>query len=986
MKIPEKLRQRLREGKVIPFVGTGVSMSVREHDGAGLFPSWGEMLERAAVRLEAEGDGACAGLVRNFLSLKAPNYLEAARYAHEGLGPSIWYDFLREQLDKPPESAAPESLELAKAVWNLGSKLVITTNFDRVLHWASAELGGPASWDIDAPAELAEMLRGGLSTRTVWHLHGQIHNATKIILTPGSFSLLYPEGKAGEPESPYRAALQTLRALLVSHSFLFIGFSLDDLFFRRQLEDVNQIYAGAGGPHYVLMREADVQLGLKDERSVKAVTFLDFGEPLLRLVRELGEAAREKSESAVPPKPEGKPVTLVADYDPRHPPFFVPFRQKGEQVIGREDALQRVREQLTRGRRTAIGQTASFQGLGGLGKTQLAVEYAYRFRGAYPNGVIWLNADQDIDAQLTDLAEKARWVSPLSEHKYKLETAQRRLRTYSDCLIVFDNLEDPQAMQDYLPETQADPHILVTSRTPQLGFTPVPLDPLNEALSIELLYQEAGRKAEGEAEETAAREIAHALGGLPLALELAGAYLQYRPSVSFSQYLELLHQNLKAATAVKFTGGFTRHETDLYSTLKINEEVFAEEPRLRDIIDLLTWSGTAPMGLSLMCKLLDIDNPLDLAGALGLGTLLRMLQKSPDAESYSIHRLLAEVRREEISLDGRQEWANQMCWRVGDWFQERRRDFSNLPMLEAEIDHLKTWQDQAFNDAPEQTSRLIWLESYPSILRGRYQDAKALIEDALKLFEQNQAKDDRLKADLLNDLGLCYRNLLEPQVALDYYKRALEIRQSIFGDYHADTADSLNNIAVAYGALGERVSALEYDKMALEVRLNVLGEYHPDTARSYRHIGKSYARVGNYEQALKHAEKGLRLVLDIQGELHPDVAHALQILGSIHHDMGNIKLAQEYIEKALKLFGELLGDQHVDTIIAAGHMAGVLCNLGRARQGLQLLEEIISNVSQDNPRYTWLRQRYFFVRNQVPGLRHPPTSGQNKKRKKKRKH
>ncbi|MDT7688093.1 MAG: hypothetical protein QOE46_852 [Acidobacteriota bacterium] len=128
-----------------------------------------------------------------------------------------------------------------------------------------------------------------------------------------------------------------------------------------------------------------------------------------------------------------------------------------------------------RGRRTATGQTASFQGLGGLGKTQLAVEYAYRFRDTYPKGVIWLTADQDIDAQLTELAEKARWVSPHSEHKYKLEVAQRRLHTYSDCLV--------------------------TSRTPQPGFTPIPLDPLNEALSIELLYQEAGRQTEGQAEE-----------------------------------------------------------------------------------------------------------------------------------------------------------------------------------------------------------------------------------------------------------------------------------------------------------------------------------------------------------------------------------------------------------------------------------------------------------------------------------------------------
>ncbi|HEY0173285.1 MAG TPA: tetratricopeptide repeat protein [Pyrinomonadaceae bacterium] len=992
MKIPETLRQRLREGKVIPFVGAGVPMSVRGREGGEpLFPSWREMLERAAGRLEGDGDEVRAGLVRNFLSLKPPKYLEAAQYAREGMGASDWYDSLRAQLDKSPESAAPESLELAKAVWKLGSRLVITTNFDRVMHWASPEPGGPASWDIDAPAELAELLRRGLTGPTVWHLHGQIHNATKIILTPGSFSLLYPGGKDGESESPYRAALQTLRALLVSHSFLFIGFSLDDLFFRRQLDDVNQIYAGAGGPHYVLMREADVALGLKDERSVKAVTFPEFGEPLLGLMRELGAAAaREEPRPAATPRAGGKETTAketpaVADYDPRHPPFFVPFRQKGDQVIGREKALEAVREQLTSGRRTAIGQTASFQGLGGLGKTQLAVEYAYRFRDTYPNGVIWLNADQDIDAQLTELSEKARWVSPLSEHKYKLEVAQRRLRTYSDCLIIFDNLEDPQAIEDYLPEPQADPHILVTSRTPQPDFPLVPLDPLNETLSIELLYQEAGRTAEGGTEEEAARLIAEALGGLPLALELAGAYLRYR-QVSFRQYLDLLQKNLKAATTVRFSaGGFTRHETDLYSTLKINEEVFEEEPRLRDILDLLTWSGTAPMGISLMCKLLDVESPVELTGALGLGTLLRMLQKSPDAESYAIHRLLAEVRRTEIPLDGRKEWANQMCMRVGDWFQERRREFSNLPMLEAEIDHLKAWQEQASMYVPDQISRLIWLEAYPPIHRGRHREAKALVENALRMFEQNHVKDDELKPKLLNDLGTCHRGLQEPQIALNYYKKALEICQSTVGDYHPDTADSFSGIGSIYNGLDDSARGLDYHKRSLDIRLTVLGERNQDISLSYNNISVSYAGLREYEQALEYAEKSLSLTLDMQGGSHPNVAYALINVGTFYNNMGNVRHAQEYVQKGLKLFRELLGNQHVDTIKAAVNMATLSSNLGRPRQGLQLLEEMLRKVPQDNPRYDWLKQEYFEARNKVPSLRQVPTSGQGRKKKKKKK-
>lgn len=74
-------------------------------------------------------------------------------------------------------------------------------------------------------------------------------------------------------------------------------------------------------------------------------------------------------------------------FDPRNYVFFVPYRSKGNQVVGRDSALEAVRSQLLSGHRTAIGQTAAFQGLGGLGKSQLAVEYAYLFRDQYPNGV-----------------------------------------------------------------------------------------------------------------------------------------------------------------------------------------------------------------------------------------------------------------------------------------------------------------------------------------------------------------------------------------------------------------------------------------------------------------------------------------------------------------------------------------------------------------------------------------------------------------------
>lgn len=618
-----------------------------------------------------------------------------------------------------------------------------------------------------------------------------------------------------------------------------------------QLRGLSEIFQGATGPHYVLMRQADQERVEAPGLPVEILTFSDFGQPLLDYLHGLAEivastGSPDVMHDAVQPGNSSTPPP--APYDPRNPVFFVPYRLKGDQVIGREAALQAVREQLTQGRRTAIGQTAAFQGLGGLGKTQLAVEYAYRYRDAYPNGVIWLGADQDIDAQLIELSEKARWIAPQSEHKSKLEVARQRLRSYSQCLIVFDNLENLRTVTDYLPEPQAEPHILVTSRVEQPGFTPVPLDLLNEELSLKLLLQEAGKEPEEEAEREAARKIAHALGGLPLALELAGAYLRHRP-VGWRQYYDLLQHNLKAALPGRFlTGSFTQHEADLYSTLKIDEEVFDEEPRLREILDLLTWSGPASMGSSLLCALLDAPNLIELTGALGLGVALRLLQKTPDSESYALHRLVREVRREEVPSAKRSNWVNSICQRIGNWFQERRQNFADLPQFEAEIDHLRAWQDHALHHAPQHDSRLTWLQAYPPYHRGRYQEAKEEVEKAWELLKQVLEEDSQLKAHVLNDLGSIHGLLGNYQRALEYGEKALAIRQEVLGERHPDTATLFGNLGSVYHNLGKHDQAREYQEKALRLCRELLGDQHPDTILSAHNLAHTLSDLSRYRE------------------------------------------------------------------------------------------------------------------------------------------
>src|SRR5262249_27807573 len=147
--IPRALREALEGGQVVPFVGAGVSMAVEdsEHPGQRLFPSWSQVLERAAFRLEEEQRPDDAQAVRSAIRKRTPSSLQAANDARDGLR-ALWLPFLREVFDPPPKRAVPASLALAAEMWRLGSRLVVTTNYDRVLHWTCPERDDLRYWDI----------------------------------------------------------------------------------------------------------------------------------------------------------------------------------------------------------------------------------------------------------------------------------------------------------------------------------------------------------------------------------------------------------------------------------------------------------------------------------------------------------------------------------------------------------------------------------------------------------------------------------------------------------------------------------------------------------------------------------------------------------------------------------------------------------------------------------------------------------------------
>jgi tetratricopeptide (TPR) repeat protein len=790
---------------------------------------------------------------------------------------------------------------------------------------------------------------------------------------PRSRLLQSPLRRCGVDEKSYKAALASLRMFLATRTLLFIGFSCDDEDFLDQIEHMHDLFDGGTPKHYVLVREAQAQkikdLGL----SLHPVTY-DTYEDLPVLLDELASYVDSLgSEEVAVIEEESIELSATARFSLDNGVFSVPFRAKGDGVVGREGSLLALREQLLNGTPTNIGHAAAFRGMGGLGKTQLAVEYAHRYKDTYPKGVIWLTADQEISSQLIHTATKADWISSHSERELILNTAIKRIKTYSDCLIIFDNVDDLEQIKDYLPNVDASPHLLITSRTDQPGFTPIQLELLSGDESLVLLFKEANRE-QTEAELESAQKIVEELDHLPLAIEIAGAYLKHLSTMSMARYVQLLESNLKLAMSGKYFAGFTKHEKDLYLTLNITDSEVSQAPLLKEILLLLSWSAPASMGLSLMAELLGVKD-VELFEPLELGVGLKLLTADDNNERYSVHRLLRQIQRDTLPVSERSDWAETVCERMIGWFKDRKDEFNDLAEFEAEQDHLESWAELAEENIWAQCSGLIWLQAYPAWHWGKYQDSDHLLQRAMTIQDDSQYHSNVLTAsDITSDLstissmkgqynnaleyektalalrikqlgenhsdvasslgsiGNSYSNLAQCQKALEFKQKALAIQLEFHGEKHAAIAISYYNMGTSYNELSQHQKALEFQQKALDIQLKLLGEKHPGVAKGYNNISTSYNHLSEHQKALEFQQKALEIQLKLLGEKHPDVAASFCNVGYTYGKLNQHQKALEYQQKAFSMQLELLGNVHPDTINSLLGIVTIFIALNRFKE------------------------------------------------------
>ena len=455
--------------------------------------------------------------------------------------------------------------------------------------------------------------------------------------------------------------------------------------------------------------------------------------------------------------------------------------------MGREDELQKLDENLQRVDCLLI---CAVSGMGGIGKTELVLQYALRYQAKYPGGLCWLNKG-DIGSQIIYYYRNSLGLNipENSDITTQLNYCWREWQA-GNVLLILDDVTDYGAIKDYLPPAQPKFKILITSRQ-YLGsnIKTISLDVLTEDAALNLLRSLTTEQRISN-QIAIAKRLVKWLGYLPLGLELVGRYLQRHPTINLEELLEKLETNKLAAKALsKSQKDYDIAHAGIAAAFELSWIELTKEAQ--ELAAVLSLFAVEPFPWSLVEECLAESDREKLRELRDDELFAAHLLQITEENTWQLHPLIREFLQTKLeSLPEADNYKRSFCQVI----VEQAKLIPETPTL------------QEINDCTFLIPHLT--ETTDNLIDWVADDSLIHCYFGLSKFHSGQG---------------IYSS------AANWSDKGLEIIKNRLGENHPDVATSLNNLAFLYDSQGKYDQAEPLYLQALEIAIKSLGKEHPNT-------------------------------------------------------------------------------------------------------------------------------------------------------------
>ncbi|MBR8840667.1 MAG: tetratricopeptide repeat protein [Stigonema ocellatum SAG 48.90 = DSM 106950] len=556
---------------------------------------------------------------------------------------------------------------------------------------------------------------------------------------------------------------------------------------------------------------------------------------------------------------------------------------------------------------------AAFSGLGGIGKTQTAIEYAYRYRHEYQH-ILWVRAalQTELESGFVEIAGLLNL--PVRQEKNQslvIAAVKKWLATHNGWLLIVDNADEITMLREFLPGAHQGYVLLTTRAQATERYQRIEIKKMQPSEGALFLLRRAKLIAEDEeldgvteGERSLAETISRSMDGLPLALDQAGAFIEETPS-SLAEYWQLYQEEGARLLAERGELAIDHESVSITFSLAF-KKVLQRNPTAADLIRVCAFlapdtipeeiftSGGTELGENLSRL---AGKPLDFRDVIKEAGRFSLIYRHPNNKTFDIHRLVQQVLKDEMDSDSRRLWAQRTVCAVTQVFPNAEyvnwRDCERLlPHAIAAINWINQCQFEL-----EKAALLFARTGYYLKERGRYSEAEPLYKKALELYQRLLGEEHPSVATSYNNLAKLYESQGRISEAEPLLKKALELWQRLLREEHPLVVTSYNNLAALYSFQGRYSEAEPLYKKALELTQRLLGEEHSDVVTSYNNLAKLYNYQGRYSEAYPLLKKALELTQRRLGEKHLYVATSYNNLAKFYSDQGRYSEAEPLLKK-----------------------------------------------------------------------------------------